>query len=172
MAHDGPFVFKSIKTGPAKVQRNNASECPSVSRHKLIVLSRACHIRPMRIIMRWIFLFFASIAFADESRVVDVRRNITLSDDDKVYKDFYINGGSDNGFRKGQSLTAVRKVNVRDASGATNVGEMIVPVGELKVIAVYEKVTVAREVKLFDRTDLPMLEQKAIMTGDTVEIKK
>lgn len=116
-------------------------------------------------------LFLASGAFAETSHIVNVRRNITLSDTDPVYKDFYISGGSDKGFKKGQTLTVTRKVNVRDATGATAVGEMMVPVGELKVIAVYEKVTVARESKLFERQDLPMLEQTAIMSGDSVDPK-
>lgn len=117
-------------------------------------------------------LLFTGWASADTTQVVDVRRNITLSDDDKVYKDYYVAGGSDRGFKKGQTLVASRKINVRDASGATAVGEMLVPVGELKIIAVYEKVTVAREAKLFDRQDMPMLEQRAIMTGDLIEPKK
>lgn len=117
-------------------------------------------------------ILFSSFVFADEVRVVDVRRNITMSDADKIYKDFYINGGRDNGMRNGTLLLATRKVSVRDASGATNIGEMMVPVGELKVIAVYDKVTVARQVKLLERDELPMLEQRGIMTGDLIEIKK
>ncbi len=112
------------------------------------------------------------MASAGEARVVDVRRNITLADDEKIYKDYYINAGSENGYKKGQILTASRKLKVRDASGSSDLGEMMVPVGELKIIATYEKVSVAREVKLFDRSELPVLEQKAIMTGDTIETKK
>ena len=110
--------------------------------------------------------------FSLANQVIDVRRNITLSDSDPVYKDFYINGGNGEGFKKGQVLVVTRKVQVRDASGSQQVGEMVVPVGELKVISVFEKVTVARELKLFDRQDLPMLEQRAIMSGDNVEVKK
>ena len=124
--------------------------------------------------MKWIFAIFilgVLIAQAEEPRIVDVRRNITLSDDDKVYKDFYISGG-EGSFKKGQVLTASRKLNIRDASGSTNIGEIKVPVGELKVIAVYDKVTVARLIKLLDREDLPMLEQRAVMTGDLVDSKK
>lgn len=117
-------------------------------------------------------LLFTSLVSAETTQVVDVRRNITLSDDDKIYKDYYVAGGTDKGFKKGQTLVANRKINVRDASGSTAVGEMIVPVGELKVIAVYEKVTVAREAKLYDRQELPMLEQRGIMTGDLIEPKK
>lgn len=105
-------------------------------------------------------------------QVIDVRRNITLSDTDPVYKDFYINGGNGDGFKKGQVLLVTRKVQVKDSSGSQQLGEMEVPVGELKVISVFEKVTVARELKLFDRQDLPMLEQRAIMSGDNVDVKK
>lgn len=118
-----------------------------------------------------LFLIFSK-AVAEDTLVVNVRRNITLSDEDPVYKDFYINAGASSGFKKGQTLMASRKVSVRDSSGSSSVGDMLIPVGELKVIAVYEKVTVAREAKLFDRKDLPMLEQKAIMTGDLIDIKK
>ena len=77
------------------------------------------------------------VVMADETRVVDVRRNITLADDEKVYKDFYISGGTDAGHKKGQTLTAVRKLNIRDATGTTNIGEIKVPVGELKVCLLY-----------------------------------
>lgn len=117
-------------------------------------------------------LLFSSLSFAEDIRVVDVRRDIPLSDSDKIYKDFYINAGVDQGYKKGQSLVVNRKLLIRDANGTTSLGEIKVPVGELKIIAVYEKVTVARQVKLFDREELPMLEQKAIMTGDVVEVKK
>ena len=117
-------------------------------------------------------ILISCFAKAEEARVVDVRRNITLSDTDKIYKDFYINAGTGNGMKTGAVLVASRKVNIRDASGATNIGEMTVPVGELKVIAVYDKVTVARQVKLLERDELPMIEQRGIMTGDLIEVKK
>lgn len=122
--------------------------------------------------LRTFFLLIALPLCASAKQVIDVRRNITLSDTDPVYKDFYINAGTSDGFKKGQILTVSRKVQVRDSSGSQSVGEMEVPVGELKVISVFEKVTVARESKLFDRQDLPMLEQRAIMSGDNVDIKK
>jgi hypothetical protein len=68
-------------------------------------------------------------------------------------------------------VTAVRKINVRDASGANAVGEIIVPVGQLKIIAVYDRVAVAREYTLLSRDELPMLEQIGIMTGDRIDTK-
>ncbi|WP_413577093.1 hypothetical protein ACLVWU_02795 [Bdellovibrio sp. HCB290] len=103
--------------------------------------------------------------------IVDVRRNITLANDEEPYKDFYIAADASSGLKKNLVVTAVRKLNVRDASGANAVGEILVPVGQLKIIAVYDKVAVAREFTLLSRDDLPMLEQIGIMTGDRIETR-
>lgn len=121
-------------------------------------------------------IFMLLIGFIHESKanditVVDVRRNITLADGDKVYKDFYINAGASAGLKKNLVVTAVRKLNIRDASGANAVGEIVVPVGQLKVIAVFDRITVAREHSLLSRDELPMLEQIGIMSGDRIELK-
>jgi hypothetical protein len=118
-----------------------------------------------------LLLGFTMKSHAQEISVVDVRRNITLAENDTVYKDFYLNAGPSSGLKKNLVVTAVRKINIRDASGANAVGEIMVPVGQLKVIAVYDKVAVAREFNLLSRDELPMLEQTGIMTGDRIDVK-
>lgn len=115
-------------------------------------------------------LGFSTSSYAADMSVVDVRRNITLSEDDTVYKDFYINVTPGSGLKKNLVVTAVRKINVRDASGANAVGEIMVPVGQLKIIAIYDRVAVAREFTLLSRDELPMLEQIGIMTGDRIDL--
>nr|BFD64181.1 hypothetical protein BdHM001_28620 [Bdellovibrio sp. HM001] len=115
-------------------------------------------------------LGFSTPSQAADMSVVDVRRNITLSEEDTVYKDFYINVTPGSGLKKNLVVTAVRKINVRDASGANAVGEIMVPVGQLKIIAVYDRVAVAREFTLLSRDELPMLEQIGIMTGDRIDL--
>lgn len=119
-----------------------------------------------------LFIFCASLtAHAyDKPTVVDVRRNITLAEDAPIYKDFYISNSAGSGLKKNLVVTAVRKLNIRDASGANAVGEIIVPVGQLKIIAVFDKVAVAREYSLLSRDELPMLEQIGIMTGDQIDL--
>ncbi|UOF00990.1 hypothetical protein [Bdellovibrio reynosensis] len=114
---------------------------------------------------------FHQAASAADITVVDVRRNITLAEDDPVYKDFYINAGPGSGLKKNLVVTAVRKINIRDASGASAVGEILVPVGQLKIIAVYDRVAVAREFTLLSRDELPMLEQTGIMSGDRIDLQ-
>lgn len=108
---------------------------------------------------------------AQDLSIVDVRRHITLSDEDVIYKDFYINGGEADGLKKNLVITAIRKIQIRDSSGSQSYGEIQVPVGQLRVIATYSKVSVAREYKLLSRDELPMLEQTGLMSGDKIELK-
>lgn len=121
--------------------------------------------------MKWIFIVallgMQSLAKADEISIFEVRRNIPLSDTDPVYKDFYIKGGEK--LKKNQVYTVTRKVTMRDASGSQVMGEVQAPVGQLKVIAVYGKIAVAREVKLFSREELPMVDYPWFMIGDSLE---
>lgn len=123
------------------------------------------------VLILMILFGFVHESKANDLIVVDVRRNITLAEEDTVYKDFYINAGPGAGLKKNLVVTAVRKLNIRDASGANAVGEILVPVGQLKVIAVYDHVSVAREYTLLSRDELPMLEQIGIMSGDRIEVK-
>lgn len=124
----------------------------------------------------WGFFILATMlsahqSIAQELGIVDVRRNITLSDEDPVYKDFYLNGGEAEGLKKNLVITAVRKIQVRDANGSQSYGEILVPVGQLRVIATYGKISVAREYKLLSRDELPMLEQIGLMSGDRIDLK-
>lgn len=116
------------------------------------------------------FFGFIPLSQAADLSIFDIRRNIPLADTDPVYKDFYIQTGSAT-LKKNQIVTAVRKQTLRDSSGSQTIGEMNVPVGQLKIIWVTPKIAVAREQKLLPRTDLPMLEQTGIMIGDLIETK-
>lgn len=117
-------------------------------------------------------LFVAHIAnAADDLSIIDVRRNIPLSDEEPIYKDFYINAGEDAGLKKNLVVTAVRKIMIRDSSGAQTYGEIEVPVGQLRILAIYGRVAVAREYKLLSRDENPMLEQIGLLVGDHLELK-
>lgn len=114
---------------------------------------------------------FAWEAFADEAHIIEVRRNIPLADHDPVYKDFYINAGNEAGLKQNLVVRALRKINVKDASGATAYGELLVPVGQLKILFVQNRLAVAREYKSLSRADYPMLEQTGILSGDIIDLK-
>lgn len=103
------------------------------------------------------------------NEIVDVRRNITLSEDEVPVKDFYIKIADSGGLKKNLVVKAVRKINVKD-SGLKSVGDFMATVGLLKIIHVEGKVAVAREFKLVPRDNEPMLEQIGIMTGDEIDL--
>lgn len=108
---------------------------------------------------------------AAELKIVDVRRNIPLSDDEPVFKDFYINGGAKDGLKPNLVITAIRKTSIRDASGTQSIGELSIPVAQVRVVFVAENLAVAREYKVLSRDDLPMLEQIGVMSGDVLDLK-
>lgn len=120
-------------------------------------------------VLTFIVLTLPLAVFADDLQIVDVRRNIPLSDSDPVYKDFYITAAP--GLKKNLVVNVMRKWAVRDSLGSQTLGEIYAPVGQLKIIGVYGKIAVAREYKLIDRDDEPMLEQIGIMTGDHVVLE-
>lgn len=106
---------------------------------------------------------------AEEITVVDVKRNITLSDDDTVYKDFYLNAGNTSALRKNMVVNVKRKISIKDAS-TKSIGDIEAVVGQLKIIHLGSKVSVAREHKLIPRDEEPVLEQIGIMSGDRLDL--
>ena len=112
-----------------------------------------------------------SLSTFASSEIVDVRRNITLSDEEAPIKDFYIKIGDSAGLKKNLVVKAIRKINVKD-SGQKNIGDFLTTVGLVKIIHVEGKVAVAREYKLVPRDNEPMLEQIGIMTGDEIDLSE
>lgn len=107
--------------------------------------------------------------FAQDMSVVEVKRNITLSDDDPVYKDYYVNAGDGSALRRNMVVNVKRKIIVKD-NGSKTIGDFETTVGQLKIIHVGNKVSVAREFKLTPRDEEPMIEQIGVMMGDRVDL--
>lgn len=117
-----------------------------------------------------IFGVMFSKVFAADIEVVNVKRNITLSDTEKVYKDYYLNAGDSSPLRKNMIVKATRKITVKNA-GQKIVGDFHTTVGLLKIIQVEGNVAIAREANLVPRENEAMLEQIGIMVGDQIDIK-
>lgn len=116
-----------------------------------------------------IFCLFSLNLFAADISIVDVRRNITLSDEDPVYKDFYLNAGEGSGLKKNLVVNVKRRLYVKDTN-SKSVGDFETTVGQLRIVQVEGKVAVAREYKLFSRDEEAMIEQIGLMTGDRVDL--
>jgi len=115
-----------------------------------------------------LFGIFISTVDAAEIEIVDIKRNITLANDEKPYKDYYLNSSS--GLKKNLVVKATRKINVKNQSQKI-IGDFKSPVGFLKIIQVEGNIAVAREMNLIPREDEAMLEQVGIMVGDTIDTK-
>ena len=154
-------------SGPARLK---IVYFPDLPRLKLPRCESDKHsMKPLILFILFTAIFATITAFAQDISVVDVKRNITLADEDTVYRDYYISAGEGSALRKNLVVTVKRKINIKDA-GTKSVGDFDAVVGQLKVIQVGNKVSVAREFKLLSRDEAPMLEQTGIMTGDKVDL--
>ena len=108
--------------------------------------------------------------FADEILIIDSKRNIPLSDEETVYKDFYINAGENAGLKKNLVVSVKRQIKIKD-SAAKSIGEFETLVGKVRIIHAENKVAIGREYQLQNRDEDPMLEQVGLMTGDRIDLK-
>jgi hypothetical protein len=107
----------------------------------------------------------------DAPTIFDVRKSLPMEPTEKPYHDFYINAGSEAGFKRGQYLPIRRSLPVHDPIQNKQQAVLTVPVGSLLVIHVDRGLTVARLVQELGNEDRPTLEFEAIMIGDHVDVK-
>ncbi len=117
-----------------------------------------------------LFILTAQTVRAEDLiEIVEVKRNITLSDSDPVYKDYYLNSGLSSGLKKNLIVKVKRQVSVKNDMQKL-IGQFHTVVGFLKIIHVEGSVAVAREVRLESRENEPMIEQIGIMVGDQIDL--
>lgn len=105
-----------------------------------------------------------------ELTIFDVRKNLAMSDTDKVYRDFYINGGSESGLSVGMIITVQRRHPLYDSYQNRSAGDLQLKVAKIKIIHVQKGLAVARLYSEFTRENAPILEDNFIMTGDQLDL--
>jgi len=103
--------------------------------------------------------------------IFDVRKSLPMEPTEPAYHDFYINAGSEAGFRRGQYLPIERALPVHDPIQNKQQAILTVPVGKVLVIHVDRGLTVARLVQELSGDERPTLDYEAIMIGDRVDMK-
>ncbi|MDZ4084059.1 MAG: hypothetical protein U1E10_14040 [Bdellovibrionales bacterium] len=103
--------------------------------------------------------------------IFDVRKSLPMEPTEPVYHDFYINAGSEAGFKRGQYLPIQRALPVHDPIQNKQQAILTVPVGKVFVIHVDRGLTVARLVQELSGDERPTLDFEAIMIGDRVDMK-
>lgn len=117
-----------------------------------------------------IFVMALFSTTANAVSVFEVRKRLAMTNDEAVPRDFYLNGGVESGLKAGMIIKVTRQITPYDSYQNKSPGDLIVPVGELKIIFVQKGVSVARLHRVFDRSDLPILEDDYIMVGDEVDV--
>lgn len=116
--------------------------------------------------------FYSFSLFAD-IQVIQVKRNIPLSDGDPIYKDYYLSGGTKEGLKVNLVVPVMRWVNLRENNQAQDQSmKLLEPVGWLRVIYTQERLAVARLHNLTEKESLPVMEQPGILVGDIVTTEK
>jgi len=109
-------------------------------------------------------------SFSQDLSIFDSRRAIPLSDSEKTYRDFYINGGIEHGVKKNMILTVKRRLTLYDSYRANTPIEVMVDVGRIKIIHTQKGLSVARLYSRFKRKERTILENDFIMVGDKIDM--
>lgn len=115
-----------------------------------------------------LFTLFSYQAIARELTVFAIQKNLQLNNKETVYHDYYLDGGTESGLSKGQLVTVVRRIPLHDLTRNRPLGDMHLPVAQLKIIYVQRGSSVARLNKLFLDKDRPLIDFNAVMVGDQV----
>ncbi len=117
-----------------------------------------------------LILLFASQAFAKEVQIIEMRKNLTLKNEEKVQTDYFLNAGTELGIKPGTVFTLYRRLSVIDRFGGTQARPLSVPVGKIKIIYTATNISVARIHELESAEKLPSLEFRSIMLGDLIHV--
>lgn len=105
-----------------------------------------------------------------EAVVIEVRKNIALSKNDKVYKNFFINGGGKLGLKKGMIVDVLRRLPMHDPIKNISVGDLRVKVGELEIVQGDEYLSVGKLVSSENPENRAVLDYDAVMVGDRLDL--
>lgn len=128
-----------------------------------------------RIHLPLLFLLFSVLevqvqATEKEAVVIEVKKSIQLTKNEKVYKNFFINGGENLGLKKGHTVDVLRRVPFHDPLKNISVGDIRVKVAELEIIHADGLLSVARQIQLEDPENRPVLDFEAVMVGDRLDL--
>ena len=105
-----------------------------------------------------------------ELTIFDMRKNLPLSDSERVYRDFYINGGTEAGIVNGMIITVQRRMPLYDNYSNRSAGDLDLKVAKIKIIHTQKGISVARVHSEYNRDAAPLLEDNFIMIGDRIDL--
>lgn len=113
---------------------------------------------------------FCQFAKAADIEVIQVQRNIAMSESDVVYKDYYLTGGAQAGLKENLVVKVVRNSQVAKNGKVADGIKMNLPIGWLRILYVQPQIAVAR---LYNPSQLdknPIVENPGVMIGDRIDL--
>ncbi len=107
---------------------------------------------------------------AADFNVTSVIREVPLKQTDIMYKDFYINAGTNNGLKQGAFIDAKRRMVIFDNANSKMMGDTSIRIARLKVIHVDKNVSIARLVEFYPKDQTPIAGYDSVMIGDVIEV--
>jgi hypothetical protein len=128
----------------------------------------------------WMFLTGAQTSMAFDVKPIDtnhyiygIYKSLPMGDENEVItKDFYVNVGTKQGLKAGQTLEVNRKIVTFDATSQKHQADMIVPIAKLKIIHVDSQASIARLEKMVSPEKAPAITPRAVMLGDYVRLSE
>ena len=118
-----------------------------------------------------IFVCLLSVdSFAKDPVVFDIRRPFAMKNGEVNQKDYFINQGSNHGIKINMVITVNRRLTMYDSFTNKTPGDLVMPIGKLRIIHVQDNLSVARLEKMEKRAYLPQLDYNAIMVGDRLDL--
>ena len=118
-------------------------------------------------------IWFSNVCRADLNHrisIFQVRKSIPLSDNEPVYRDFYVSSGDESGIRVGMIIPVKRRVPVHDPVFNKLAGDLYISVGELEIIHVGNGLSVGRMINATMDKERPILDFEGFMVGDRIDI--
>lgn len=119
--------------------------------------------------IEWISSFQSCLA--GEFKIIDIHRNIPLSDTDEVFKDYYITGGSRDGFKENQVVSVFRERMIKASEVSKETFTIQILVGKLRILSAQNGISIARLYDSMNFENSPFTDQPGIIVGDYVELK-
>ncbi|MCX7674883.1 MAG: hypothetical protein N2Z70_03525 [Bdellovibrionaceae bacterium] len=119
-------------------------------------------------LIAWISLT-SFTAMASGLRVIEVRPGFPLHSQHTPVTDYYLSGGKNQGLKVGQLIFLYRYTSVTDPKNQQEKIQMKVPVAQVEVVYVEDKISVARLKVANQETKSPRLELPSVALGDWAE---
>ena len=116
--------------------------------------------------------FWTSITLAGEHKVLGIRTDFPMADGQPLFRDVYVNMGTNQGVKAGSTLDAYRVITTVDEINQKMGRNISFKIAKLKVIHAESDLAVARVTQFLPPESTPIGSYTNVMVGDEVEIGK